>query len=100
MKIVQIVTQMEAGGAQRIAYLLHDALGRRGHDTELWFLYLKRPAYSGKPGVRVLANRRPSLLGYFLLATLTRRSRSACSNSSPLSAARTDRSMPFSASLR
>jgi glycosyltransferase involved in cell wall biosynthesis len=68
MKIVQIVTQMEAAGAQRVAYLLHGAFGRRGYETELWFLYLKRPAYSGKPGVRVLSNRRPSLLGYFLLA--------------------------------
>jgi glycosyltransferase involved in cell wall biosynthesis len=68
MKIVQIVTQMEAAGAQRVAYLLHEGLRRRGHETELWFLYLKRPAYSGKSGVRVLSNRRPSLLGYFLLA--------------------------------
>jgi glycosyltransferase involved in cell wall biosynthesis len=68
MKIVQIVTQMEAAGAQRVAYLLHDALHNRGHDTELWFLYLKRPAYIGKPGVRVLAGRRPSLPGRLLLA--------------------------------
>ena len=68
MKVVQIVTQMEAGGAQRVAYLLHEALRVRGHEAELWFLYLKRPAYSGKPGVRVLANRRPSLWGYLLLA--------------------------------
>ena len=67
MKVVQIVTQMEAGGAQRVAYLLHEGLRSRGHDTELWFLYLKRPTYSGKPGVRVLSNRRPSLWGYFLL---------------------------------
>jgi glycosyltransferase involved in cell wall biosynthesis len=59
---------MEAAGAQRVAYLLHEGLRSRGHDTELWFLYLKRPAYSDKPGVRVLSNRRPSLLGYFLLA--------------------------------
>jgi glycosyltransferase involved in cell wall biosynthesis len=68
MKVVQIVTQMEAAGAQRVAYLLHEGLRSRGHDTELWFLYLKRPTYSGKPGVRVLSNRRPSLWGYFLLA--------------------------------
>ena len=46
---------------------MHDSLSRRGHETELWFLYLKRPAYTGKPGVRVLSNKRPSLLGYFLL---------------------------------
>jgi glycosyltransferase involved in cell wall biosynthesis len=68
MKVVQIVTQMEAAGAQRVAYLLHEGLRSRGHDTEIWFLYLKSSAYSGKPGVRVLSNRRPSLWGYFLLA--------------------------------
>src|SRR5271169_6758975 len=68
MKILQIVTQMEAAGAQRAAYLLHDSLRRRGHETELWFLYFKRPAYADKSGVRVLANQKPSLLGYFLLA--------------------------------
>jgi glycosyltransferase involved in cell wall biosynthesis len=68
MKVVQIVTQMEAAGAQRVAYLLHEGLRSRGHDAELWFLYFKRPAYFGKPGVRVLSNRRPSLLGYFLFA--------------------------------
>ena len=68
MRILQIVTQMEAAGAQRAAFLLHEALSRRGHETELWFLYLKRPAYAGKPGVKVLTNRRPSWLGYFLLA--------------------------------
>lgn len=54
MKIIQIVTQMEAAGAQRVAYILHDSLRRRGHATELWFLYLKRPAYTDKPGVREL----------------------------------------------
>src|ERR1019366_8605251 len=68
MKVLQIVTQMEAGGAQRIAYLLHESLRGRGHETELWFLYLKRPAYTGKPGVKVLANQKPSLLGYWLIA--------------------------------
>ncbi|MDR3678143.1 MAG: glycosyltransferase family 4 protein [Acidobacteriota bacterium] len=59
---------MEAAGAQRVAYLLHEGLRSRGHDAELWFLYFKRPAYSGKPGVRVLSNRRPSLASYLLLA--------------------------------
>ena len=68
MKVLQIVTQMEAGGAQRIAYLLHEGLRGRGHETELWFLYLKRSTYAGKLGVKVLANQKPSLLGYLLLA--------------------------------
>jgi glycosyltransferase involved in cell wall biosynthesis len=60
MKIVQLVTQMEAGGAQRVAMLLHDAFCQRGHDCEVWFLYEKRPAFAGKPNVRVLQMRRPS----------------------------------------
>ena len=61
MKIIQLVTQMESGGAQRIAYLLTEALQRRGHDTEIWFLYRKRPAYDHACKVRVLSESKPSL---------------------------------------
>ncbi len=39
MKVVQIVTQMEAAGAQEVAYYLREGLSRKGHDSELWFLY-------------------------------------------------------------
>ena len=38
MKVVQIVTQMEAAGAQEVAYQLHEGLSRKGHNSELWFL--------------------------------------------------------------
>jgi glycosyltransferase involved in cell wall biosynthesis len=62
MKIVQLVTQMEAGGAQRAAILLSEGLRERGHEVETWFLYLKRPAFHGAPGMRVLLERKPSLL--------------------------------------
>jgi glycosyltransferase involved in cell wall biosynthesis len=68
MKIVQVVTQMEAGGAQRVAMLLNDALRNRGYETEVWFLYLKRPAYKDFPGVRVLLEHKPSVLDYFKIA--------------------------------
>ena len=61
MKVVQLITQMESGGAQRIAYLLGDALERRGHQSEIWFLYRKRPAYDHVPNVRVLAESKPPL---------------------------------------
>ena len=64
MKIVQLVTQMEAGGAQRVAMLLGDALRQQGYDAEVWFLYLKRPTYQDVPGVRVLLDRKPSVLDY------------------------------------
>lgn len=64
MKIVQLVTQMEAGGAQRVAILLGEALRDQGYSVEIWFLYLKRPAYANLPGVRVLLERPPSGLDY------------------------------------
>jgi glycosyltransferase involved in cell wall biosynthesis len=61
-KIIQVVTQMEAGGAQRVALLLHRELRRRGLDAELWFLYQQTPAYADEPGVVALWPRRPKLL--------------------------------------
>lgn len=64
MKIVQLVTQMEAGGAQRVAMLLNEALQNRGYDAEVWFLYLKRPTYVDFPGVKVLLEHPPSGLDY------------------------------------
>jgi hypothetical protein len=63
MKIVQIVTQMEAGGAQRVAMLLGEALRERGYESEVWFLYLKRPTYVNFPGVRVLLDHSPLSFG-------------------------------------
>lgn len=64
MKIVQIVTQMESGGAQRVAYLLHQALRARGHQCELWFLYVKRPTYQDEPGIRSLCAHKPAAVDY------------------------------------
>jgi glycosyltransferase involved in cell wall biosynthesis len=60
MRVVQIVTQMEAAGAQAVAYQLHEGLSRKGHDSELWFLYMKRPAYVGLRGVSSIVDHRPS----------------------------------------
>jgi glycosyltransferase involved in cell wall biosynthesis len=68
MKIVQIVTQMEAGGAQRVAMLLGEALRERGYESEVWFLYLKRPTYVNFPGVRVLLDHSPSASDYVKIA--------------------------------
>jgi glycosyltransferase involved in cell wall biosynthesis len=67
MKIIQIVTQMEAGGAQRMAHLLGRELVEGGHEVELWFLYQKRPAYAGMPGVRVVLDHPPRGLDYFVI---------------------------------
>jgi len=68
MKILQLVTQAEAGGAQRVAYLLAQEFHRRGYDSELWFLYRKRAAYDGLSMVRSLWPERPGLFGQFRIA--------------------------------
>jgi glycosyltransferase involved in cell wall biosynthesis len=68
MKIVQIVTQMEAGGAQRVAVLLSEALRQKGYDSEVWFLYLKRHSHSHLSDVRVLFENKPKALDYFTIA--------------------------------
>lgn len=70
MKILQIVTQMEGAGAQRVAYLLRGQLAERGFDASLLFLYVKRSAYPTEPGVSALLHHRPSLLGYLRIVFL------------------------------
>lgn len=67
MKIVQIVRKMEVGGAPQVAFLLHQAFCQRGHDAELWFMYLLQPTYARKPGVHVLFKHKPSGTSYSLL---------------------------------
>jgi len=64
MKVVQIVTQMEAAGAQEVAYQLHEGLSRKGHNSELWFLYTKRPAYAGLRGVSSILDHPPTKRDY------------------------------------
>lgn len=58
MRILQIVTQMEGAGVQRVAYSIHRELLQRGYQSQLWFLYFKRPAYSGA-GIEVLYDHKP-----------------------------------------
>jgi glycosyltransferase involved in cell wall biosynthesis len=69
MKIAQVVTQMEAAGAQKVAYLLHQGFARRGYQSELWFLYTKRPAYVGLPGVTSLLQRQAMRRDYLPIMT-------------------------------
>lgn len=66
MKIVQIVTQMEAAGAQKVAHLLHEGL-KTHVDSELWFLYTKRAAYAGMDGVKSLLDHPPKLPEYAVI---------------------------------
>lgn len=72
MRIVQLVTQMEAGGAQRVALILAEALRDRGHEVEIWFLYVKRPTYINVPGVRSLLEHKPSASDYVKILTRLR----------------------------
>jgi glycosyltransferase involved in cell wall biosynthesis len=60
MKVVTVVTQLEAGGAQVAALRLAAGLRARGHEAETWFLYVKRPAFPDARGVRVITARRPA----------------------------------------
>lgn len=67
MKIVNIVTQMEAAGAQQVAVNITALLQRKGYEAEVWFLYMKRPSYTGYKGVRVILKRKPSFLIDYIL---------------------------------
>jgi len=67
MKIVNIVTQMEAAGAQQVAVNIAAILQCKGYEAEVWFLYMKRPSYNGYQGVRVILNRKPSSIKDYLL---------------------------------
>ena len=78
MKILQIVTQMEAGGAQKVAHLLHCGFRAQGEDSELLFLYTKRPFYQGFEGVSSLLPHPPSVAGYLQITNrLNRKLRKA-----------------------
>lgn len=65
MKIIQLITCMEAGGVQRVAFLLKNEFDARGNDSSIWFLYKKRPAYAGIAGIHSLIDHPPSFLQYF-----------------------------------
>ena len=49
MKIIQVQTQAEAGGAQRVSEMLGEGLRARGHDVRTAFLYRKTDAYDRDP---------------------------------------------------
>jgi glycosyltransferase involved in cell wall biosynthesis len=68
VRIVQVVTQMEAAGAQAVALQLGDGLRSRGHSVETWFLYIKRPAFTSLPHVRAVWPRPASAARYPAIA--------------------------------
>jgi glycosyltransferase involved in cell wall biosynthesis len=58
-KIIQIVTQMEAGGAQRVALWLAKGLIEKQLDIEVWYLYKKREIDCQDIKTRIIFNRKP-----------------------------------------
>jgi glycosyltransferase involved in cell wall biosynthesis len=67
MKIIQLITCMEAGGVQRVGSLLKSEFDLRGYDSTIWFLYMKRPAYANVTGIDSLLNHPPSSREYFTI---------------------------------
>ena len=49
MKIVQVQTQAEAGGAQRISDMIGEGLRARGHEVRTVFMYRKTDVYDRDP---------------------------------------------------
>lgn len=75
MKVVrQIVTQMEAAGAQAAAISLHKKMLDDGYDSEVYFLYKKTNAYSSYKNVYCLLDERPKSIKQiiFILSHLVR----------------------------
>lgn len=64
--IVNIITQMEAGGAQKAAVQVCERLIERGFRSEVWFLYKKRPTYVDRHYVRWLWNEKPNSIQAFI----------------------------------
>lgn len=59
-KIINLVTHMEAGGAQAAAIRLSEEMIKKGMSTETWFIYQKSDTYINRPFVKVIHNRAPS----------------------------------------
>jgi D-inositol-3-phosphate glycosyltransferase len=60
MKIIQVQTQAEAAGAQRISDMVGEGLRRRGHQVRTVFMYRKTDAYDGDPHVDFILKQRPA----------------------------------------
>lgn len=59
MKIIQVQTQAEAGGAQRISDMLGEGLRARGHEVRTVFLYRKTDVYDRDPHADFILSRPP-----------------------------------------
>lgn len=59
MKIVQVQTQAEAAGAQRVSDMVGDGLRARGHAVRTIFMYRKTEAYDRDPHADFVLSHRP-----------------------------------------
>ena len=60
MKIVQVQTQAEAAGAQRVSDMVGEGLRARGHDVRTVFMYRKTEAYDHDAHADFVLRERPS----------------------------------------
>ncbi|TIU85913.1 MAG: glycosyltransferase family 1 protein, partial [Mesorhizobium sp.] len=70
MKIVQVQTQAEAAGAQRISDMVGEGLRARGHEVRTVFMYRKTEAYDRDPNVDFVLTDRPRGLPGQIRATV------------------------------
>lgn len=70
MKILQVQTQAEAGGAQRISDMVGEGLRARGHEVRTVFLYRKTDVYDRDPHADFILTRPPEGPGGRMRAVL------------------------------
>src|SRR5437016_2655274 len=60
MRVINLVTQLEPGGAQGAAIRMSQQMRLRGHSAQTWFLYKKFDCYQNEPELNVIADSRPN----------------------------------------
>ena len=58
-RIAIIATKMDSGGTVNVAVQLATGLRDRGHDVQIWFLYVSRPTLVGRPGIHAIFPGKP-----------------------------------------